>query len=636
MCGIAGIWQLDGTALADGKLETFTDVLVERGPDGSGYDYFDNHTLGLGHRRLSILDLSTAGRQPLYYADGRFSITYNGEVFNFEEIRVELEKLGYQFITQTDTEVVLAAYAEWGVKCLPKFNGMWAFAIWDEKEQELFIARDRFGIKPFYYTHIPGKLFAFASETRAFKKLDGYQREFDKNLIDLSLAGERIHGSGFSIYKDIFQVLPGHYVKLKRNSNFDQKRWWHIDDYTRKDIPTSLKGQAEEFYSIFKDACKIRLISDVSVGTALSGGLDSSSVYSVVYNLIKNESMHRTHADSQKAFVATFPGLISDERHYAEEAISFTNGPAVFLDQEYGNLPDRVVKDTLLFDSLNVGPITSVAGIYEGMRKSGITVSMDGHGVDEMLYGYRDMIYNLFFHFYKKGDIKRAKTIQNVLIPTYHQLEQQGALQNIERLISSADNPLSKLKSMIKRILKGDNHDRNLYSTHPFLQSKGEPYNFGDKDYVDRIVYQETFVDTLPSIFRDFDRAGMMNSVEIRMPFMDWRLVSFIFSLPFESKVGNEFNKLILREAMKGKMAEGIRTRKHKIGIGSPVEHWFKTDLKDWSLDLLNSDTYKQNPMIVDSKFGEKLYNAHQTNTLTKDMVHMAWQEINLHIIDNK
>lgn len=634
MCGIAGIWNLNNEALPIENLIKFTDSIIERGPDGSGYELFQNNTLGLGHRRLSILDLTEAGKQPMFYADNRYSITYNGEVFNFEEIRKELQDKGYQFRTETDTEVVLAAYHQWGEGCLNRFNGMWAFAIWDEAEQELFLARDRFGIKPFYYSHIPGKIFAFASETRPFKVLDGFDRRFNMDMIKMQLSGNRIQGSGHSIYQNIYQLLPGHYCKLKKDGPLKQKRWFNISHHIRTDIPKTLAGQAEEFYHIFKDACRLRLISDVSVGTALSGGLDSSSVYSVVFDLLKNESMHRTHADSQKAFVATFPGLLADERHYAEEAISFTNGPAVFLDQDYGDLPEKVVSDTRLFDGLNVGPITSVAGIYAGMKKSGITVSMDGHGVDEMLYGYRDMIYNLFYYFYKKGDLKKAKMIQDVLIPTYHELEQDGAMQNIHMLMNAANNPFQKLKTLVKRILKGEEMDRSSYITHESLRTLGEPYDFSDMNYLDRVVYQETFVDTLPSIFRDFDRAGMMNSVEIRMPFMDWRLVTFIFSLPFSSKINHEFNKLILREAMKGKMAEGIRTRKHKIGIGSPVEHWFKTDLKTWALDLFNSAEYKQNLYTVDKNFADKLAQAYTNNTITKDLVHKAWQEINLHIIN--
>ncbi|MBS3912908.1 MAG: asparagine synthase (glutamine-hydrolyzing) [Bacteroidetes bacterium] len=633
MCGIAGIWHLDGTSLPNGKLENFTDSILERGPDGSGYDYFENNTLGLGHRRLSILDLSEAGHQPMYFANRRYAITYNGEVFNFEEIRAELEALGHHFESQTDTEVVLAAYAHWGERCLTKFNGMWAFAIWDNQEKTLFMARDRFGIKPFYYTYVPGSILAFASETRAFKKLQDYQRSLDENLVKLHVQGVRIHGSGNSIYKNIFQILPGHYMKYRSGGELNQKRWWNIADYIRKDIPKTLEEQAEEFYSIFRDACRLRLISDVSVGTALSGGLDSSSVYSVVFDLLQKEHLHRVHANSQQAFVATFPGLLADERHYAEEAISFTGGPAVFLDQNYGNLRERIIQDTLKFDALLNGPITSVSGIYAGMKKAGITVSMDGHGVDEMLYGYRDMIYNLFYYFYNKGDYKQSKMIQDVLIPTYHEVEQDAAMANINRLTKLASNPLMKLKAVIRRVVKGNPFDGDAYINHDSLVQLGEPYDFSGMNYVDRMVYQETFVDTLPAIFRDFDRAGMMNSVEIRMPFMDWRLVRYIFSLPFSSKINGEFNKLILRESMKGKMAEGIRTRKHKIGIGSPVEHWFQTELQEWVQDFFHSTSYTKNRIITDKDFAEKLDEGYRNKNLDKNTIHIAWQEMNLHII---
>lgn len=634
MCGIAGIWHLDGTGLPAGKLERFTDAMKERGPDDAGYDYFDNSTLGLGHRRLSILDLSPAGRQPFYYGEKRFSIIFNGEVFNFLELREELKAKGYAFNTESDTEVVLAAYQEWGKDCLPKFNGMWALAIWDERENQLFVARDRFGIKPLYYVYEPGKIFAFASETRNFKSLEGYTRSLDLHNVKLQAEGARIHGSGHSIYKGIQSILPGHFTQFRRNEKMQQKRWWNIHDYTRNDVAKDLNSQAEEFYALFKDACKLRLISDVNVGTALSGGLDSSAVYSVVYDLIKNESLTRLPKEAQTAFVATFPGLISDEREYAEKALTFTNGPAVFLEQNYENLAEQVFNDTVIFDGLNNAPITSISGIYKGMKQNGITVSMDGHGVDEMLYGYRDMLYNLFYHFYKNGETQKAKLIREVIIPTYHELEKDQALNNLNNMVKSADSPIYKFKAMVKKLLGKTSLDRTSYMVPESLQNLGEPYNFGDMDYADRIVYNETFLETLPDIFRNFDLAGMMNSVEIRMPFMDWRLVSYLFSLPMESKIGNGFTKLIVREAMKGKMSEEIRTRTHKIGISSPVEHWFRGALKPWVLDFVSSNEFKQTNYLVDKDFSEKLISAYKNNTLTKQQITQAWMEINLHIIN--
>ncbi len=634
MCGITGIWHLNGEQISEGKLEKFTDAIIERGPDGFGYEFFENRTLGLGHRRLSILDLSESGKQPMFYANDRYVITYNGEVFNFMEIRQKLDKLGYQFKTNTDTEVILAAYVHWGENCMHQFNGMWAFAIWDREEKELFVARDRFGIKPLYFLHIPGKVFAFSSETRSFKVLDGFQRQFNLEMVELSTEFTRIQGSGYSIYENIYQILPGHKASIRvDDKTVKQERWWHIYKFLRKDVPKKLSDQAQEYYELFRDACRLRLISDVPVGTALSGGLDSSSVYSTVFDILQKEQLQRFSPDSQRAFVATFPGLISDERQYAEEALKYTNGPAVFLEQTFTDLPGRIEKDTVLFDALGHAPITSISSIYRGMKENGIKVSLDGHGVDEMLYGYRDMIYNLFYHYFKMGNLRKAKAIRDVLIPTYHQLEQENAIKNLGMLIKKASSPLQRLKATFRQIFKNPYYFQEHYEQHDSLQGLGDPYDFGDLDYVDKMIFKETFVDTLPSLFRDFDRAGMINSVEIRMPFMDWRLLTYSFSLPFESKVGQGYNKLVLRESMKGKMAEGIRTRKHKIGIGSPVDHWFKTELKDWVMDHLHSKRFVESPVIAKTDLAQRMEDAYANKHLSREIIHEAWHEINLQLI---
>jgi asparagine synthase (glutamine-hydrolysing) len=361
--------------------------------------------------------------------------------------------------------------------------------------------------------------------------------------------------------------------------------------------------------------------------------LDSSSVYSTVFDVIRNGAGSRVPDDAQKAFVATFPGLLSDERHYAEEALSFTNGPAIFLDQQYANLGEQIIADTVKFDGMSNIPITSISGIYRGMRNHGITVSMDGHGVDEMLYGYRDMIYNLFYYYYNKGDKRNAKLVRDVMVPTYHESERARVLADLQNTMKNSRSPLWKGKQMIRSIIGKPISDRSEYRVPEELRTLGEPYDFSEMNYPDRIVYAETFVETLPDIFRDFDLAAMANGVEIRMPFMDYRLVSFIFSLPMESKIGNGFTKLILRDAMKGKMSEPIRTRQHKIGIGSPLEHWFRNDLKDWALDILSSDEKRTNPMLVDSNFLPDLEKAYADNTVTKEQIFLAWKEINLHTI---
>ena len=227
MCGISGIYNLNNNPVYLETLKRFTDSMVHRGPDGAGYELFDNNTLGLGQRRLSILDLSEAGKQPMSYADGRYWMTYNGEIFNFIEVREELQQLGHAFKSDTDTEVILAAYAQWGKACLDKFNGMWAFVIWDSQEKTLFLARDRFGIKPLYYVHQPSKFFAFASETRAFKFLEGFKREVDEELLKINLQDSyALEGLGYTPFKNIVQLLPGHCMVIRKGNEPKQKRWW--------------------------------------------------------------------------------------------------------------------------------------------------------------------------------------------------------------------------------------------------------------------------------------------------------------------------------------------------------------------------------------------------------------------------
>lgn len=229
MCGIAGIWQFNNNQLGIDKLKRFTDAMRHRGPDGADYKIFDNANLGLGHRRLSILDLSEAGKQPMSYADGRYWITYNGEVFNFLELKSELMSLGFKFMTSTDTEIILAAYQMWGSDCQLRFNGMWAFAIWDQKEKSLFLSRDRFGIKPLYYLNTKD-IFAFASETYAFKYLEGYNRRINPNTFKTNISNyEALEGYGYSIFEDIYQVLPGHSIEYKLGSEIKQKQWWNTN-----------------------------------------------------------------------------------------------------------------------------------------------------------------------------------------------------------------------------------------------------------------------------------------------------------------------------------------------------------------------------------------------------------------------
>lgn len=622
MCGIAGIYKLNNEAVEKSTLIRFTDSMFHRGPDGAGYELFENNTLGLGQRRLAILDLSEAGRQPMSYADQRYWITYNGEVFNFEEIKKELMALGFHFKSNTDTEVILAAYTQWGKDCLSKLNGMWAFAIWDKQNKELFLSRDRFGIKPLYYIYQPNKLFAFASETRAFKFLDNFNRNFDEELLQINIADTyALEGCGLTPFKDIVQLLPGHFITIRKDKIAEQKRWWHIDDYRQTDIPKIVEEQAEKFYDLFRDACKIRLISDVPIATALSGGLDSSAVYSTVYDILNKEHLSRANPNSQKAFTAVFAGLPNDEAEYAKKAAEFCNTQTNFVGTDFSNLPQLIERETELVDCINTSPITSISGIYAGMKKNGITVSMDGHGVDEMMYGYRSMIYALYNNAFANKSVGEAREIAKVLSNMYHPDERQKVKSRFENELSAKEkNDKNILKKLLKTV-KGKTEVKG-YLTKNIKPIIGEPYNFNELNIEERMLYNDFFQATLPSLLRNFDRAGMVNSVEIRMPFMDWRLVSYVFSLQETSKVGNGFTKLLLRNAMKNKMHEEIRTRTFKVGIGSPVEYWFNGVLKTWVLDNIRDNNLKEN-----------ISNKYKQGNLTNKDAHTAWKHINVNLI---
>jgi len=627
MCGIAGIYHLNNNPVQPKAFEHFTDSMIYRGPDGGGYEYFEEQTLALGQRRLSILDLTKAGTQPMSYANGRYWITYNGEVFNFAELKKELLTKGFEFKSDTDTEVILASYIAWGKDCLHKFNGMWAFAIWDTQEKELFMARDRFGIKPFYYSYQSGLQLVFASETRAFKYLEGFQRSVDDYLLSLNrMDNYAIEGLGHTIFKEIKQILPGHCVLFKKGKDFVQKRWWHISDYDQQEIPKTKEEQAEKFYELFRDACRLRLISDVPVGTALSGGLDSTAVYSTVYDILKNESLGRVNKDSQRAFSAIFPGLQQDERVFAEQAVRFTGGSLNLIETNYDHLIDDIEKETEIGDFLQTSPITAVSSVYKGMRSNGIIVSMDGHGVDEMLYGYRDMVYNLFNYHLNKGERQSFRRYREVLIKTYHSDNQKALIANLDRAEATEFGFMAglkrQLKSVARKAVKKEIDRRMSYLPQHMPEMLGQSYDFSSKALPERMVYHEFFEHCLPALLRNFDRASMMNSVEIRMPFMDWRLVSYVFSLPTESKIGEGYTKLLVRNAMKGRMDESLRTRTYKVGIGSPVEHWLNGSLRTWAADR-----------VSDRDLSDLLSKG---NTLSSEQVTKVWQDINLKLIRSK
>jgi asparagine synthase (glutamine-hydrolysing) len=609
MCGIAGIWRFKEKLQQD-DLVSFTDSMRHRGPDGAGYEVFEKDNLGLGHRRLSILDLSDAGKQPMSYADSRYWLTFNGEIYNFIEIRNELIAKGFQFRSDSDSEVVLAAYSVWGTECFKKFNGMWAIAIWDNKERQLLLCRDRFGVKPLHYTFIKDEVFAFASETIAFKHLKGFKRRYNEtDLIHAMHEHNVLEPAGKTIYQHVKQLLPGSYMLVKNNSQPKEMKWWNTLENI-PDVPKNFVEQKEQFYSLFADACKLRLRSDVSIASALSGGIDSTAVYCMLTHVMKNSSSERIPGDWQKAFSIAFPGSDVDERKYIESVLKQTHGNGIIVEAKNDDLVKELQQSTATSDLISGTPLACLTYVYKAMRANNIVVSMDGHGVDEYLYGYNTSVSKALLQAYISENTEDAKDFEDTLIQMNFPGKGQKLIAEIRK--KSADKKDSSLTANIKKLFakkKQVSYKLNAQLAGGFYKKEvleeicddstnyfGINNNRGEQQLLEEFHYID-----MPYNLRDFDRGAMQHHIEIRMPFMDYRLVSFAFGLPQKSKLNNGFTKYILRECMKGIMPEDIRTRKLKIGLGAPLTDWFNGPLNTFLLDLSHSKKLSDS-MFLDAK----------------------------------
>jgi asparagine synthase (glutamine-hydrolysing) len=526
-------------------------------------------------------------------ASGRYSIVLNGEVFNFIELRKELESLGHSFSTQTDSEVALAAIIEWGQEAFHRFNGMWAMAIWDSVERSLLLCRDRFGIKPLYYYRSEDR-FAFASETKAFKRLEGFQRRVSRRLLRYAMEDTYfLEGQGYTIFEDILQLLPGHLLSIRDGEVGQQKRWYDIREEVHK-VPVPYEEQVELFRELFSDACRLRMRSDVTMATALSGGVDSTAVYSMVHRLMKQDDVERVPEDWQRAFVASFPGTDKDERIWAERALKAHSGSGVFIEPSYADLPEQVLQSTLDFDGVSSAPIWALTDVYRAMHDHGVTVSLDGHGVDEMLYGYRWMVYDGMVHHIWKGTTEDAKRSIDVLIGLYPpELREEKRIlfeSDLESAIKTRRSTGFRLKQQMKSLFPRETRVNN-----PNLAPLSDkPYSFSNEGAMEEQVFDQFFLKTLPTLLHNFDFASMRSGIEIRMPFMDYRLVEYAFALPYSSKVGGGYTKRILRDGMKGIMPEENRTRTFKVGLGAPTKDWLAGPLNEWMGDMISSSSFQE------------------------------------------
>jgi asparagine synthase (glutamine-hydrolysing) len=580
MCGILGTLPATDAVFFKNSL----DKLIHRGPDSFGI-WSDESNVSLGHRRLAILDLSQNASQPFFDVTKRFSIVYNGEIYNFIEIRNELEKKGYQFQSESDTEVLLYAFIEWGEKCLLRLNGMWAFAIWDSQKKELFLGRDRFGKKPLFYAHINGK-FIFASEMKAIIPFLNQVRP-SKNFKWMAENVFLYESTEYTLIEGIKRFPFGHYGYFKDNK-LSCTRYWNTLDHLIE-LPEKYEDQVEEFRELFIDSCRIRMRSDVSVGTALSGGLDSSATISIMAHIAKLNPENRVSSDWQHAFVATFPNTFLDESYYAKKVVDHLGIQATYLPIDPVAAIDKLEDYLYHFEEIYLTSPIPMIELYGSIRKHGIRVTLDGHGADELFSGYGGSLFEAI------PDAGFNNSERSIIFDAYYELFPKKNSQffiHKNKIVEYLDYYLRRKYDKLLGRIPNSNDYRHK--------------NFQKLDNFNKHLYLLTHDTILPTLLRNYDRYAMASGVEIRMPFMDWRIVTYSFSLKWHSKIHNSYTKSIIRDALGKFMPHEIAYRKSKIGFNTPTVAWMKNELRDYFLDHIHSQSFKE-CTLINSKNVKKL-----------------------------
>lgn len=579
MCGIVGIVSSKDSLVETGEICRFVDYLHHRGPDGQGVWVSPEHDVGLGHARLSILDLSVEAGQPMVSGHGGHVIVFNGEIYNFVELARELREHGYEFRTQSDTEVLLHGWDCWGMTMFSRINGMWALAIYDVESGETLLCRDRFGVKPLYY-HTVGGRFLFASEIQSIDRFTDGRLEVDYGFyagLKQLEVGEGTHLVG------VKALLPGSYLKVTRSGTVEGGRWYGL---SRVEVPSSFPEQVEGLRELVIDACRIRLRSDVPVATCLSGGLDSGSIVSLLHAYPGDENQFPGF--NHRCFTAAFPDSELDETRAAR---SLTEAYDLTLDLKVMECPTLEELEESLYAC--DGPMPTMAfypiwKLYQHVRRKGIVVTMDGMGPDEMLGGY-----------FIGGDALRgAWHLKDIgwfvdVYRTYRSLYDNGPEWMRGELKQFARERGSALKKMLRRLVGGGSQTPLRMYPLPVWVPENHPLR---ENPFERALWHQFFAAPLPFFLNQYDRCSMASGVESRMPFMDYRVVEYVFSLPLQSRVSAGYTKRVLREAVKGILPDHIRLNRRKTGFNAPFAQWLQGPLREWATEIASTSEFLENP----------------------------------------
>ena len=565
MCGIAGFY-----GFRDDKLiKEISLKLKHRGPDGEGFYIDDSSTLL--NRRLAIIDLES-GDQPIYNEDKSIVVVYNGEIYNYEDLKKSLIEKGHKFSTKTDTEIIVHSYEEWGDKCFDKFNGMFAIALYDKKKKKTLLVRDHFGIKPLYYSILNNQKLIFSSEIKPIF-YSGLVKKQPNDRIIYRYLKYRIHDDQKeTFFKNIFRLLPGELLEITNEKIVVKSYTSFKEDLIKLSQEQKNHHSDSETVELFKQelikAIKYRLIADVPVGTCLSGGLDSSTVVSIVNKLL-NEQVKEAQSvgDVQKTFSAVFPGGANDEEKYIDK-----------LGQEQANIkfykirptPEKFFEEITDFvrtqeePTISTGPYAQYKVMQEAQGK--VKVLLDGQGADEMMAGYLP-----YYFVYLKQLWKTGK---------YFAL--------LKESLCSLDVITRYIKEKISYSLSSTELLNSQFSD----QFEKEKFEIENSNLKKRLI-QDIFSNSLQSLLRYEDKNTMRFSIEGRVPFLDFNLVRYIFSLPDEYIIKNGWNKFILREATTDLLPKIINRRRNKIGFTTPEYEWFMSNKKK-IFEILLSKTFSE------------------------------------------
>ena len=635
MCGIAGFWDLNKKSSKDLDLniKKMTNCLYSRGPDDKGFWIDKKDCIALGHRRLSILELSKLGKQPMFSRNKRFIIIYNGEIYNYLEIKEELKKEGKSFKSNCDTEVLIEAIDSWGIqRTLIKIAGMFSFAIWDKKKKKIYLARDRLGIKPLYWS-IQNKIFYFASQPKCFIANKYWKKKIQiKSLLYYFQFGYIAPPN--SVFENTFQVKPGHYLSFDSKGSCQIKKYWDLNKKINKnkEFSHSTKEYTERLKDLLSKVISQHLISDVPLGSFLSGGIDSSTISLIMSQQKKNIDTFSAGYNNSDLF---------DETEYSTKIAKIIGSNHTNLQINPKEILNNISNIVEEYDEPFSDSSQLPTFLLSKLVKKKVTVCLSGDGGDEIFGGYNrylfaqkiKKVFSLSPYFLRKNISKLFLNISPRAYDSFFKIfgKRIHTKINGDKIHKfSGILGIKDFRSIYEYLLSFNT--KNEIPVNNELLKKYQKINFDldNNNYVEQMQLTDVNFYLPGDILTKVDRASMAHSLEIRVPFLDHRIVEFAFNLPTNLKIHQGQTKVILRNILKEKINEKFFNRP-KMGFAVPLSDWLRGPLKDWAWDLISQK--KIDDGLIDVSKVKKIFNEHVTykrnwqNKIWTILVYIIWKE---------